>query len=162
MLGSSVSKFHELVPVVENKDPHRLHSHLEQTLSELNLQNSTRDSTLFRSRTDFFNNDFGRLTGTEPLFRAIRVAVIDPFFITCDNSPSSTGLPISWRQISTLRWACWGCQFMRYRSTASVWFSKFLNLVMYGIFCCTRFFWQSTSIFLWIFFRNSPYIFNIP
>ena len=29
MLGISVSKFYKLVPVVENKDPHRLHARLE-------------------------------------------------------------------------------------------------------------------------------------
>ena len=34
-------KFHELVPVVENKDPHRLHARLEQTPSESHIQNST-------------------------------------------------------------------------------------------------------------------------
>ena len=31
MLGVSVSKFHELVSVVENKDPYGLHVRLEQT-----------------------------------------------------------------------------------------------------------------------------------
>ena len=83
MLGISVTKFQELVPVVVN----RLHTYLEQTPSESHLQNSTRHTTLRWSRTYFCNDDFGRLTGTEPLFRVVRVAVIDQFFITCDNSP---------------------------------------------------------------------------
>ena len=87
MLGVSVSKFHELVPVVENGDQHRIHTRLEQTLSDSHLQNSTRHTTLFWGRTICFNDDFGSLTGTEPLFRGVRVAVIDPFNITCDNSP---------------------------------------------------------------------------
>ena len=38
----------------------------------------------------FFNYDFGRLTGTEPLFRGFRIAVIDSCFITCDNSPDKS------------------------------------------------------------------------
>ena len=37
----------------------------------------------------FINDDFGRLTETELLFLDIRVAVIDPFFIICDNSPDN-------------------------------------------------------------------------
>ena len=86
----SVSKFHELVPVVENKDPNRLHAHLEQTPSESHLQNSTRHTTLLWDRTNFFFNDDGRLMGTEPLFQGVRVAVIDPFFITCDSSPDKS------------------------------------------------------------------------
>ena len=40
------------------------------------------DTHYFGADTDFFNDDFGRLTGTEPLFRGVRVAVVDPFFIT--------------------------------------------------------------------------------
>ena len=48
----SLSKFHELVPVVDNKDPHRLHARLEQSPSESHLQNS---------EPLFFNVDFGRL-----------------------------------------------------------------------------------------------------
>ena len=55
-LRISVSKFHELVPVVENKDPQQHYG-----------------------PNGFFNDDFGKLTGTEPLFRGVRVAVIDPF-----------------------------------------------------------------------------------
>ena len=87
MLGISVSKFHELVPVVENKDPYRLHACLEQTPSEPDPQNSTR-CTLLWGRADFFNDDLGRLTGTEALVA---------FFITRDNSPDN-GITI----------LCWG------------------------------------------------------
>ena len=45
--------FDELVWVVENKDPHWLHAHLEQNSSESHLQNSTRHITLLWGRTDF-------------------------------------------------------------------------------------------------------------
>ena len=37
----------------------------------------------------FLNDDFGKLTGTEQLFRSVRGLVIDPFFITCYNSDKS-------------------------------------------------------------------------
>ena len=76
--------------VVENKNPHRLHVRLEQTPSESHLQTSTRHTTLLWGRTEFFNDDFGRLTGTEPLFRGVRISVKDPFFITCGNSPDKS------------------------------------------------------------------------
>ena len=56
MLGISVSKFHKLVPVVKNKDPHRLHDRLEHIPSESHLQNSTRYTTLLWDRTDIFND----------------------------------------------------------------------------------------------------------
>ena len=110
MLGIFVSKFHEFIPVVENKDPHRLHVRLEQTPSESHLQNSTRHTKLFWDWTIFLNNDFGRLTRTEPLFRGIRVAVLTHFtsHVTILINLSSIGLSISWQQISTLCWACWG------------------------------------------------------
>ena len=39
----------------------------------------------FGAEPIFFNDGFGGLTGTESLFRGVRVAVMDPFFITCDN-----------------------------------------------------------------------------
>ena len=58
MLGISVSKFHELFPVVENVDPHRLHARLEQIPSETHLQSSTRDILLW-GRTDFLCKQFG-------------------------------------------------------------------------------------------------------
>ena len=108
--GISVSKFHELVPVVENKDPHRLHACLEQTPSESHLRNSIRH-TLLWGRTDFFNDDFGRLAGTEPLFWGVRVGVIDPIFIAWILliNLSSMVLPVSWWQIYTLSCAnSWG------------------------------------------------------
>ena len=100
MLGNLASKFHGLVLVVENKDPDRLHARLQQTPSELSLQNSTRHTSLRWAPTDFFNDDFGRLTGTEPLFRGVRVAVIDPFFITC------TDLQLLYDFPSVLIWQC--------------------------------------------------------
>ena len=71
MLGISVSKFHEFVPVVENKDPHRLNAHLKQTPSESHLQNST-TYTLLWGQPIFFNNDFGKLMRTKPLFQGNR------------------------------------------------------------------------------------------
>ena len=52
MMGISVSKFHEPVPVVENKDPQRLHGHLKQTLSESHFQISIRHTTLIWGRAD--------------------------------------------------------------------------------------------------------------
>ena len=93
MLGNFVSKFHELVLVVDNKDPHRLNAHLEQTTNESYFQNITRH-TLFWGRTDVFNDQFGRLTGIEPLFRGVRAAVIDHFLSLLINL-SSMGLPIA-------------------------------------------------------------------
>ena len=58
----------------------------------------------------FLTDYFVTLTGTEPLFRGIMIAVIDPFSSNVTIFPinlSSIGLPISWWQISTPRWACW-------------------------------------------------------
>ena len=55
MLGISVSKFHELVPVIVNKDPCiDCTSRLEQTPSESRHQNSIRHTTLLWGQTDFF------------------------------------------------------------------------------------------------------------
>ena len=42
ILGVSVSKLHELIPVNESKELHRLHTRLEQSLSESHLKNYTR------------------------------------------------------------------------------------------------------------------------
>ena len=85
MLGISVSKFHELLQVVVDKDPHPLHALLKETpLKFYQAHNIT-----FGAEPIFFNDDSGRLTGTEQLFRGVRVAIIDPFFITCDNSDKS-------------------------------------------------------------------------
>ena len=99
MLDISVSKFHELVPVVKNNDPHRLHTRLEQTPSESHIQNSTTHTELLWDRNDFFNDDFGTLTGTEPLFRGVRFAVTGPFSshvtIILLINLSSVGLPIT-------------------------------------------------------------------
>ena len=127
MLGISIPKLYKLVPVVENKDPHRLHAPLERTFSESHLQNSTRHTTSLSGRTDIFYVDFGRLTWTEPLFRDVRVQVIDTFFSTCDNSPDKSIIHVITGNLTTdihstlvlLR-----CQFMRYRSVVSVGFSK--------------------------------------
>ena len=71
----------------------------------------------------FFNDDFERVTGTESLFRGVRVAVIDPFFITCGNFPDKSIIHEFTDKLTTdihstlnlLR-----CQFMRYKSIASV------------------------------------------
>ena len=96
----------------------------------------------------FFIDDFGRLMGNEPLFRGVRFATIDPFFIRCDNSPDKSIIHGITDNLSTDIHSMFNllrCQFMRYRSTASVWFSKCLNQAMYGIFRCTKFFWQPTS-----------------
>ena len=70
MLDISISKFHELIPVVENEDPCQLLALLEQTPSESHLQNSTRHSTLLWGWTDFLNYVFGRLMGPSLCFRA--------------------------------------------------------------------------------------------
>ena len=74
-------------------------------------------------RPTIFKDDFGRLTGTLPLFRDVRVALIDPFVVTCDNSPDKSIIHGITDKLTTdihstlclLR-----CQFMMYRSTASV------------------------------------------
>ena len=140
MLGTSVSKLHEFVPVVENKDPHWLHARLEQTPSETpSIFHQTHNSTL--RPNSFFNDDFGRLTGTEPLFWGVSVAVIDPFCITCDYSPDKSLIHGITDNLSTDIHSMFNllmCQFMRYRSTASVWFSKCLNLSVCGIFWCRK------------------------
>ena len=79
---------------------------------------------------------FSRLTGTESLFQGIRVVVIDAFCITCDNSPNKSFIHgITDKLTSDIHWTLrlFRCQFMRYRWTASEWFSKCLNLTMHGI-----------------------------
>ena len=123
MLGISISKFHELVPVVENKDPHRLLARLEQTPSESHLQSCTKYTTLLWGKTDFFNDDFGRLTGNQPQFRGGGVGVIDIFFITSDNSPDKSIIHGITDKLTTDIHSILNLsryQFMRYRSTASV------------------------------------------
>ena len=166
MPSISVSKCREHVAVVENINPHWRYALLEQTPSELHLQNSTRHTTLLWVRTDVFNDDFGRLAGTESLFRGVVVVVMDPFFITCESSTDkSITLGIT-DKLTTYTHSTLSllslCQFMRYRSTASVWFSKCINLAMYGIFSCIKFLSRPISTFLWIFFQNCAYIPNIP
>ena len=98
----------------------------------------------------FSNDDFGSLTGTESLFRGVRGAVIYPLFIRCDNSPDKSIIHVITdkltRDIHSM-FSLLTCQFMKYRSTASVWFPKCLNLAMYGIFWCTKFFCEATSTF---------------
>ena len=116
MLGISVSKFHEFVPVVENKDPHRLYARLEQTPSESHLQNSKKHTAVLCGRTYFFNDEFGRLTGTESLFRGVRVAVI----FHLDNSPYKSSIHGITDKLMTDIHSTLRCQFMRFRSTASV------------------------------------------
>ena len=75
------------------------------------------------------------MTGTEPLYRSVRVAVIDQFFITCDNPPDKSIIHgITYRLTTDIhsRLCLLMCQFMRCRSKACVWFFKRLNLPMYG------------------------------
>ena len=58
------------------------------------------------------------MCGTKSLCQGIRVAVIDSFFVTCDNSSDKSiihGITDIRSTLNLLR-----CQFMRYRSTASV------------------------------------------
>ena len=90
MLDIFLSKFHELIPIVENKDLHQLHAHLEQTPSKSHIQkfHQTHNISLGPNQL-FFYDDLGRLTGTELLLRGVTVAVIDPFFIPCDCSPDT-------------------------------------------------------------------------
>ena len=97
----------------------------------------------------FLNDDFDKLAGTGPLFLEVRV-VIDLLLITCDNSPDESIINGITDKLTTdihFTLSLLRCQFMRYRSIASVWFFKWLNLAMYGIFWCTKFFWQHTSTF---------------
>ena len=66
-----------------------------------------------------------------------RVPVTDPFFITCDNSPYTSIIYEITDKLTTdihSTSSLLGCQFMRYRSTADVRFSKCPNLAMYGNF----------------------------
>ena len=149
MLGISIRKSHELVPVVENKDPHRLHG-IWNKLPVNHTFKFPLDKQHYFGAEPIFNDDLGRLTGTEPLFLGARVAVIDPFFITCNNSPDMFIIHAIIDKLTTdihSRLSLFRCQFMRYRFTDSVWFSKCLNLAMYGIFWCATFFWQPTSTF---------------
>ena len=131
-------------------NPHRLHAHLEQTPSDHTTKIPLDTQHYFRAKPIFFNDDFGRLTGTEPLFQGVWIVIIDPFFIICDNSLDKSIIHRITDKLmadihSTL--SLLRCQFMRYSSTTSLWFSKCLNQVMYGIFWCTKFFWQFTCIF---------------
>ena len=91
MLGISVSKFHEVVLVVGNKDPH----------DKLPVNHTFKippDTQHYFGAKLIFNDDFGRYTGNEQLFRGVRVAVTDPFSshvtILLTNLPSM-GLLIS-------------------------------------------------------------------
>ena len=95
--------------LLKKKDPHRLHTRLEQTSSESHLQNSTWYETLGPTR--FFNDDFGRLMRIDPLFRVVRVAVLDPFFMTYDKSPDKSiinGIINKLKADIHSRCACWG------------------------------------------------------
>ena len=152
-----VSKYHELIRVVENKDTHRLLARKEYTPRESHIQNPTRHTTLLWDRTHFFKDNCGRLAATEALFWGVRVAEMDVCFNTCDNSPDkSIMLGITDKLMTDIHstLSLLSCQFMRYRSTDSVWFSKDLDVAMFGIFWCTKFFWQPTSTFLRIFFQK--------
>ena len=91
--GYNVSKFHELIPVIENKGPYRLHDRLKKKKKErkklpVNHTFKIPSDTqyYFGVETDFFNDDFGRLTGTKPVFWGVRIVATDPFFSTCNNS----------------------------------------------------------------------------
>ena len=63
MLSIFVSKFNELILVVENKDPHRLHARLKQT--QLQIPPGTQH---YFGAEPIFYYDFGRLAGTESVF----------------------------------------------------------------------------------------------
>ena len=84
------------------------------------------DTHYFGAKLNFFNNGFGRLAGTEPLFRGFRFGVINPFLITCDNSPDKYIIYEITNKLTDIHsmLSLLSCQFMRYRSTAYVWFSK--------------------------------------
>ena len=84
-----------------------------------------------------FNDGFGSLTGTEPLFRCVRFAIIYPFLVTCDNSLYKSIIHVITDKLTTdihSTLSLLRCEFMKYRSTASVWFYKCLNLALNGIF----------------------------
>ena len=79
--------------------------------------------TQFCGQTNLFYGDFGRLTGTEPMFWSVRVAVIDPLYIACDNSPDKSIIHGITDKLTTDIYSLLNllrCQFKRYRSTASV------------------------------------------
>ena len=146
MLGISVSKFHELVQLLREK------IRIEWTLvwKELPVNHTLKippaTQHYFGAEPIFFSDDFSRLSGTEPFFRSVRVGVIDPFFITCDNSPDKSIIhgftDTLMTEISTLRWACWGVNSKDKDLQLLYDFSKCLNLGMYRIVWCTKFFWQ--------------------
>ena len=94
MLGITISKFNELVPVNVNKDQHRLHARLEQTPSKSLLQNSN-------TYTNF---------GAEPIFITMTLAgwrgpshCFSSHVTILQINLSSMGLSISWWKISTVR-----------------------------------------------------------
>ena len=91
-----------------------------------------RHSTLLWSRTVFLR--LSQFDGDRPLARGVRVAVIDPFFVTCDNSPDKFIIPKITDKLTTdihSMLSVLRCQLMKYRSTVTVWFSKCLSLAMY-------------------------------
>ena len=121
------------------------------------------DTHYFGAEPNFINDDFGRLTGTEPFFRGVRVGVINPFSsqmtILLINL-SSIGLPISWQQIYTLRWACWGVnsrdtdlQSLYDFPSVLIWWCMYLLIHQVLLI--------AYEYLLWIFCQNSEYILNI-
>ena len=146
MLGTSVSKFHELVPVVRTALTVRPFGTNSQWITPSKFHQK---HNITLGRTDLFNDDFGRFKGTKPLFRSVRVAVIDPFFITCDSYRDKCVIHGITDKLTTDIHSMLSLlrhQFMKNRSTSSVWF-KDINLAMYCILLCTKFFWEPMSTF---------------
>ena len=185
MLGILVSKFHQLVPVVENKDPHRLHARLEQTPSGSHLQNSTRHITLLWERNYFY---------TETLLanhKGISRKEAKKGFIR--GRPDGAQSPSTKRTNETIfkRWLCQvdgdqatvsrrqNCDnrplFITYDNSPDKSITHgitnklttdihtTLSLLRYQfIYSFCMIFQMSLVLFLRIFFQNSAYILNIP
>ena len=164
MLGISVSKFHKLIPVVENKDLHRLLARLEQTPSESHIQNSTRHTTLLWGWTNFFNDDW-QVDGdraTVLKHQSCSKTHFSSHVTILLINLSSMGLPIGWRHIHS----------MFEPVEVSIHDVQIYSVCMIypGVLiwrCNVSFDVPSSSdslrvLFLKIFFQNSAYILNIP
>ena len=118
--------------------------------------------TLWPNR--LFNDDFGRLLGTEPLFRGIRVAVIYPFFIICFNSPDKSIIHGITDKLTTAIYSTLNLlryQLMRYRSTATVWFYNVLIWRYMVYFDASSSSDSIRVLFSWFSSKTLEYILNI-
>ena len=94
----------------------RIKIHIECTLvwNKLPVNHTFKippDTQHYFGAEPIFNVDFGRLTGSEPTFRGVRVVVIDQFSITWDCSPDKSiihGITDKPTTDIHSRWVCWG------------------------------------------------------